>query len=100
MNTRAKILNAIRQNKPDRVHNAEIPILQGETAQDLANEFCTVLESIGGTVIRATSFEQIRLHLEGTLASGRRVVNTITEIGLSGTLLSSETRRGADVSRI
>jgi L-lactate dehydrogenase complex protein LldG len=77
MDSREKILSAIRKNQPRLTGLPEIivPVAQGNDLE----RFKTVLISIGGAVIEADNYEQIQSFIEKNF-NGKKVVSTIPEL--------------------
>ena len=83
--SREKILAAVAKNKPALT---PLPKIQnfGNPYTDLAQQFKSVLTTIGGEVIAVKDWEEIKTYIE-THFAGRRIVTNLT--ALSATALNS-----------
>jgi len=85
MNSREKILQSVRNNQPP---SRELPTLPFEEAPSPglclvggpAENFISVLESIGGAVYIVQSFEAIRKIIKENFAGAKRIVSSCPEL--------------------
>ncbi len=81
MSSRDTILAAIARNKPGS-EDRPLPIMPishsfGDQGLD---RFCTVLESIGGAVVRVSDLDAVRQYVETQYSHPVRVVTTVPEL--------------------
>lgn len=76
--SREKILAAVAKNKPT---STPLPQIQnfGNQYTDLAEQFRSVLTTIGGEVVRVKDWEEIRAYIQ-THFVGFRIITTISEL--------------------
>ena len=82
MSAREQILKSIAANKPELV---DLPIIDKQQVisyEDNTVQFKKVLESIGGSVMEASSMEQLQTEFETEKLSGKYIVNTIAELNI------------------
>ena len=80
MNSREKILASIKQNQPERQSLPDIHQLAPIKYDDVEQQFCRVLEAIGGTVQRIDSLQDIPAYIKEHYKEGHRLVSTIAGI--------------------
>jgi len=88
-NSRDKILAAIAQNQPASKPLPDISFLKG-TDTDPQEKFTTVLTTIGGKVLKAKSFDEIKQMLPEHFDTKKRVVTTLNELSDIGQLYTGE----------
>ena len=79
MNSREKILAAVKQNQPDAVALPDISALQGEPV-DVVEKFTTVLTTIGGNVKKVSSYDEIAAYVKEYYSADHRVLTLIPEL--------------------
>jgi L-lactate dehydrogenase complex protein LldG len=98
MNSREKILGAIKNNQPPL---QELPQLLGTEAiqyEDRYAQFTTVLKGIGGTAVEITSTKEIVDYVNYTFANHQNFVTTIP--GLEGISMLDEQLDPHDLENI
>jgi L-lactate dehydrogenase complex protein LldG len=100
MDTRSKILNAVAANKPAMVALAGADINAVIHYDDVAAQFKTVLEGIGGKVIEINNVQQLQQEIENEKQSGNFIVNTVAEWGeVDSSLASSSAEQLAGIHK-
>lgn len=77
MNSRASILEKIKQNQPVAV--TELPVLStlGLEAFDVLEKYKTVLQGIGGNFVEVPNYEAIITFVKKNYAANKRMITTI-----------------------
>ena len=84
MNSREKILAAIRVSQPENCELPDIDNFKGEE-NHLTEKFTAVLEAIGGKAHLVNGFDDILIFIRDHFADARRIVTTFTELkGMDG----------------
>lgn len=81
MNSRDKILQAIKTNKPAFVELPVVDVAKVIQYDNLKEQFITVLESIGGSVIEINDIITLQQIISKEIASNHFIVNTIPALG-------------------
>ena len=76
MSSREKILTAVKNNQPAQLQLPATQLDAIKFSQPL-EQFCTVLQNIGGTVERITSLEDISAYIKMHFQEGHNLVTTI-----------------------
>lgn len=76
--SREKILEQIRNNQPEIVPLPELSFEHEETG--LKESFIEILKRIGGTVLEADNFNEIKAHLAEAFPQNARRITTIREL--------------------
>lgn len=76
---REKILAAVLQNQPDKVALPDISFFTGET-EGAADKFITTLTTIGGTVIRVNSYDEIAAYVKQNYTDDHRIISLVPEL--------------------
>lgn len=79
MSSRDKILLAVKANQPALAALPNLDILKG-AADDAVEKFTVTLTSIGGQVIKITSFDEVATHLGSYFGNGQRIANMVPEL--------------------
>ncbi|MBK0384148.1 LUD domain-containing protein [Pedobacter sp. SD-b] len=80
MNSRACILNAVKENQPELLALPDITHLLEVENQDLVAEFTRVIEGIGAKVFQVNKYQEIIHHLKADFETEKvRVVSTLKE---------------------
>lgn len=79
VDSRQKILNALKANQPELQPLPELIFPQPES-QDLAGEFITVATRIGSKVFEVSNLEAVKSTLSEMFASPSRIVSTFSEL--------------------
>jgi L-lactate dehydrogenase complex protein LldG len=79
MNSREKILAAIRQNQPDL---KPLPSLEGlnQSTHVPKEQFQAVLQSIGGMVVEVGDYQEIERFVQQNYSPENRIITTLTEL--------------------
>ncbi len=77
--SREKILAAIRQNQPDL---KPLPSLEGlnQSSHEPKEQFKTVLQSIGGTVVEVADFQEIEYYIKNNYTANSRFISTLPQL--------------------
>jgi L-lactate dehydrogenase complex protein LldG len=89
MNSREKILSAVKNNQPAAVNLPELHPDQAVQYEDKFAQFATVLKSIGGTVVEITNTKEIVDYIRYTFENHQNFVTTIP--GLDSIKMLDET---------
>jgi L-lactate dehydrogenase complex protein LldG len=81
MNSREKILAAIKQNQPDFI-GLPFPERKGQVSEDPVNKFVAMLESIGGAVFVVQSYESIATVIKEKFHLAKRIVSACPELNV------------------
>lgn len=88
MNSREKILSAIRSSQPEGSELPEIDSFKKESS-GLLEKYILVLESIGGKAFIVKDFEEIQALIKNYFPTAKRIVTTCKELtGVNGIDLS------------
>ncbi|MBA4053797.1 MAG: lactate utilization protein B/C [Marivirga sp.] len=87
MNSREKILAAVKNNQPDRTELPPLPQMVMDQSNNLVQQFTRTLGNIGGTAIEARNWEEINMFLKDRFPQKSRWVNRITELGTVSTAI-------------
>jgi L-lactate dehydrogenase complex protein LldG len=89
MKSRERILASVKQNQPERQMLPDIQQLTAIAYNNVEQQFCKVLEAIGGTVQRIETLQDITAYVKEHYQEGHRLVTTIPGIDGLG-LISAE----------
>ncbi len=81
MNSREKILQAIKTNKPAFVELPVVDVTKVIQYDDLKAQFITVLENIGGSVIEINDITILQQIISKEIASNDFIINAIPALG-------------------
>jgi L-lactate dehydrogenase complex protein LldG len=79
MSSREKILGAVKKNQPDISPLPQVSV-NHVTYADPVEKFTSILQGIGGTIIRVEDFAEIDAYIIGSFDNTLRIVNTISEL--------------------
>lgn len=85
MSSREKILEALEKNKPQESPLPALPD-SGTSVADPVEKFKTILESIGGTVVSVSRWEEIAAYLNQYFQTEARWINRIPELSKVSTV--------------
>lgn len=80
MTSRDKILSAVKRNQPVREPLPDLRQLSPVQYDDVVSQFSTVLEAIGGNIIKIQSMSAITDYVTAHFNEGQRLVTTIEGI--------------------
>ncbi|MCU0395736.1 MAG: LUD domain-containing protein [Chitinophagaceae bacterium] len=89
MSARHHIIKAVADNKPAFVPLPDINLDQVTGYDDLAAQFATVVQSIGGQVVPVPGWEALKPLPQAERAAGKWVVNAVPELGATDQEVSS-----------
>jgi L-lactate dehydrogenase complex protein LldG len=80
MDSRAVILEKIRQNQPNKT--AELPNIEvlGLESFDLVEMYKTVLQAIGGNSVDVNDYTDIKEYIKNNYPTDKRIITTIPEL--------------------
>jgi len=81
MNSREKILAAVKKNQPALEARPSLQDIDAIKFDDAREKFKTVLEGIGGTVINANDTSEVVAFVNNHFKEGNRYVTTIATLG-------------------
>jgi L-lactate dehydrogenase complex protein LldG len=82
MNSREKILAAVKNNQPAKLQLPDINQLKPVQYESNVDQFCKVLESIGGNVVKINTLGDISSYVAEHYQTGHNLLTTID--GVSG----------------
>jgi L-lactate dehydrogenase complex protein LldG len=82
MNSREKILAAVKNNQPAKLQLPDINQLRPVQYESNVDQFCKVLESIGGNVVQINALGDISSYVAERYQTGHNLLTTID--GISG----------------
>jgi L-lactate dehydrogenase complex protein LldG len=80
MNSRDKILAAVKSSQPALQQLPDPDALDAIKYEDVFAQFCAVLKSIGGTVVPITSTDEINEYVKKNFGSLQNIVTTLPEL--------------------
>lgn len=84
MNSREKILEAIKINQPENCELPDVDVFKIDNSR-LTEKFMSVLEAIGGRAHIVNGFDEILVFLKEYFSEARRIVTTFAELeGVDG----------------
>src|SRR5688572_18933234 len=82
MNSRDRILSAVKNNQPAKLQLPDIDQLKPVQYENDADQFCKVLESIGGSIVKISSLDDVSSYVAEHYQPGHNLLTTIQ--GISG----------------